>query len=79
MTAYPKPDQERDHFDRLFCVVVSWLETTWPTQDDNPVYLWEADEETGKLVLIGDSTNCQEFHRRCAEIISNNPEIETWR
>lgn len=79
MYAIEKPN--RDYFDKVFCLVIAWMEQIYHDKEDEDksVWIWEADEDTGKLVLLGPNDLCQQFHKQCGEIIANNPEIETWR
>lgn len=77
MYAIEKPN--RDYFDKMFCTVISWLEPYYEHNKEDSVWIWEADEDSGRLVLIGPNDLCQQFHKDCQEIIENNPEIEVWR
>ena len=66
---------EKDHFSKTFCLVVSWMEAT-----QGEVFIVEADDETGRLALFGLPEDCQEFQSECQEIIVNTPDPdEQWR
>ena len=75
--AIVKPD--RDHFDLMFCLVIPWLESKYELLLKDPVFVMEADEETGKIVTFGNTDTCHAFHEEFTEIIANNPEIVYWR
>lgn len=78
---YAKIKPNRDHFDKIFCLLVGWNEVIHNIgrEEKDSVWVWEADEETGKLILLGKTEDCQEFHKTIGDIIAANPEIEVWR
>jgi hypothetical protein len=80
MGAYVK--KNRDHFDKTFCLVIQWLEPAYQGLygGAESVFIWEADEDTGRLVLMGDPEVCQQFQHEAGEIIAACPDPEhEWR
>jgi hypothetical protein len=78
---YAKEKPDRDHFDKLFCMLLGWMEVVENNnkEEKDSVWIWEADEDTGKLVLLGKNSDCQAFHKKLGDMIADNPEIEIWR
>lgn len=78
MPAYP---DNQDHFSKTFCHVIGWLEAIQANSEaEDAVWIWEADDKTGKLSLIGDSENCVAFQSAAAMIIQRTPDPdELWR
>ena len=79
MGAYPR--KNLDHFSRTFCTVLMWLEPAYHSlYGAEACFIWEADEETGRLVLLGDPEYCQQFQHEAGKIIEACPEpFEQWR
>ncbi len=69
--------KNRSHFDRTFCLVIGWMEVAYEGKD---VWIWEADEDTGRLVLVGEPLDCQKFQSEAGQIIAATPDPgEDWR
>jgi hypothetical protein len=69
-----------DHFGTIFCLVIGWLEEAYKGIYGEKVYVWEADEETGRLVLVGDSNLAQQFQHEAGLIIAATPDpANEWR
>jgi hypothetical protein len=79
MVAYIRKDL--DHFAKTFCTVIQWLEPAYHAlYGTEACFIFEADENTGRLVLMGDPEMCQQFQHEAGEIIAHCPDPEDeWR
>lgn len=69
-----------DHFAKTFCLVLGWLEVAYESLYDKGIWIWEADEATGRLVLIGDPELAQQFQHEAGLIIAGTPDPkQEWR
>ena len=70
-----------DHFGKTFCLVLGWLEVAYSAiYPNSPVWIWEADETTGRLVLLGSPDLCEQFQTEATAIIGACPDpADDWR
>lgn len=73
--------ENRDHFDKTFCLTIAWMEAAYHgLYGAENVFIWEADEDTGRLVLMGSPELCQQFQHEAGLIIQALPDPEDeWR
>jgi len=73
-------EKQTDHFGKTFCLVIGWLEAAYENIYDDCIWVWEADEDTGRLVLLGDTELCQQFQKEAGLIIAATPDPkQAWR
>jgi hypothetical protein len=69
-----------DHFANVFCLVIPWLLEAYENIYDQPILLVEADEDTGRIVLLGNPELCQQFQHEAGMIIGSTPDPKNeWR
>jgi hypothetical protein len=75
-----RPDY-KNHFSKTFCLVLGWLEVTQQnTSEDDAVWIWEADDVNGRLVLLGPQDKCNAFQQVCEELVLSTPDPDSlWR
>jgi hypothetical protein len=63
-------------WENAFCISIAWLEVVY----GEDVWVMEADEEIGRLVLIGDRDKCEEFNKQAGAMTESvsDPD-EQWR
>lgn len=59
-----------------FCLSIMWLEAAY----NDEVWVMEADEENGRLLLVGDTELCKEFQGKVMELTASiSDPAEQWR
>ena len=59
-----------------FCLSIMWLESVY----DDEVWVIEADEESGRLLLVGDTELCKKFQGKCMEMTASIMDpADQWR
>jgi hypothetical protein len=62
--------------EQAFCLAIMWLEHEFSDQ----VWAIEADEESGRLLLVGDTDLCSQFNARAVELTHSVVDpAEAWR